>query len=258
MSTASRTFSTLSSRSLSSKAWRDHFRAKNQALDSFPWDDSYRLTDSEKRAIGFSIAQFQLGEGSEGRRLLNRGAKWGATRRDLDFADSLQEFIREEQRHSRWLGRFMDLHRIPRLTHHWADGIFRRIRVLAGLETAVTVLVSAEVIAVPYYRALRDATRSELLKCICNQILSDEAEHLEYQGRTLGLIRRTASGWKWRIHSAFLEATIAVVWKENASVFRAGGYSYARFRDESFEAFADLRGAGAIALGTLTSVRARP
>ena len=231
-------------RSLSSRAWRDHFRAKNKSLaDSLPWSDSYRLTDPERDAIRASIQQFQLGEGAQGRRLLKRGAQWGARRGDLDFADSLQEFIREEQRHSALLAGFMDLNGIACLEKHWVDGLFRRIRVLAGLELAVSVLVSAELIAVPYYRALRDATKSPLLRAICERILNDEAEHLEYQGRTLGLIRGSGREWKWALHRLFLEATNAVVWREHSPVFKAAGYTFAQLRRESAEAFADLRGA---------------
>lgn len=246
-------------RFLSSKAWRDHFRAKNATPIPLPWDDSYRLTAAEKGAIAESIQQFQLGEGSEGKRFRARGARWGAERRDPDFADSLHEFIREEQRHSAMLAAFMDIQGIPRIEKHAVDSIFRRIRVVAGLETIVTVLVSAEVIAVPYYRALRDATRSPLLRALCERILADEAEHLEYQGRTLALIRNNAHGWKWLAHRLFLEATVIVVWTGHAPVFRAAGYSFSRFRAESAEAFADLRGAGEHALTELTrAVRIAP
>src|SRR5207245_9502874 len=103
---------------------------------------------------------------------------------------SLELFIAEEQRHSAILGRFLDRERILRLTNHWLDSMFRRLRKLAGLEVCAMVLVTAEVLAVPFYQALRYATRSPLLRSICMRILCDEAAHLNYQALTLGLVRR--------------------------------------------------------------------
>ena len=61
---------------------------------------------------------------------------------------------------------------------------------LLTLVACATVLVTAEVLAIPFYQALRDATRSSLLRAICVRILCDEASHLNYQALTIGLIRR--------------------------------------------------------------------
>ena len=99
-------------------------------------------------------------------------------------------FIAEEQNHSGILGRFLDREGIPRLTNDWVDGAFRRLRKLAGLDICAMTLVTAEVLAIPFYQALRDATRSALLRSICVRILCDEAAHLNYQALTIGLVRR--------------------------------------------------------------------
>src|SRR5260370_19193697 len=112
----------------------------------------------------------------------------------LVVSTGAEAFIAEEQGHSGILGRFLDRERIPRLTNHWLDGIFRRLRKLAGLEACATVLVTAEALAIPFYQALRDATRSRLLRSICVRILHDEAAHLNYQALTLGLVRRAPGG----------------------------------------------------------------
>src|SRR5260370_35800493 len=84
----------------------------------------------------------------------------------------------------------MDRERIPRIGNLGLDCIFRWLRKLEGLEVCALVLVTAEVLAVPFYLALRDATRSHLLRLICMRILCDEAAHLNYQALTLGLVRR--------------------------------------------------------------------
>ena len=48
------------------------------------------------------------------------------------------------------------------------------------------VLATAEVLAIPYYTALRDATGSPLLRSICDRILAEETEHLRFQAFTFG------------------------------------------------------------------------
>src|SRR6266581_2244461 len=89
--------------------------------------------------------------------------------------------------------RLLGRERIPRLTNHWLDRIFRRLRKLAGLEACAAVLVTAEVLAIPFYQALRDATGSPLLRAICVRILCDEAAHLNYQALTIGMVRQPLS-----------------------------------------------------------------
>lgn len=223
-----------------------HFRAKRLAAPPpFPWHDTYRLAPEERDAIASSIAQFQLGESSEGHHLIARAQQWAATSGDHALVEALREFITEEQRHSRWLGVVMGQNGIPKLKSHWADDAFRGLRKLLNLEVAVTVLVSAEVIAVPYYTALRDATLCPLLRAICTRILEDEQEHLVFQGRTLGLLRGNAIGLRWTAHRLALEAAFLLVWADHQPVFRRAGMSWNIFRSQCLEAFATLQQAAA-------------
>ena len=214
-------------------------------MERFPWHGSYMLTAAERRAVGGSIQQFQLGEWARGRGLKQRAASHEVLGADPWFLPALELFIEEEQRHSEMLGMFLDHQGIPRLKRHWVDGAFRRLRKLAGLEVCSAVLVSAEVLAIPFYQALRDATRSALLRSICVQILMDEASHLNYQGLTLGLIRRRLSGKGRALHSlfhaVFFHATAVLLWQQHRSVFRAAGWNFGRFWSEARLWFAVLQ-----------------
>lgn len=227
-----------------SKAWHTYFESNVWSPDELPWHCSYRLSGKERQAVQASIQQFQLGEGAEGRRLLKRGAAWAARSGDQDFVDVLSLFIKEEQRHSRQLLRFMEREGIPSLSKHWVDNVFRRVRVLAGLELELRVLVTAEVIAVPYYRALGRATRSDLLTAISNRILEDEAAHLRFQRSMLSRLGATrAPGLRcmvWQAHRLFLVGTCCVVWMEHRSVFRAAGYTFGRLLEESLAEMSGL------------------
>lgn len=228
-----------------SKVWCSYFLANRLDPRELPWDDSYVLTPTERRAIDKSIAQFQLGEGAEGRRLQDRGRKYAASVGDSYFPQALSLFIKEEQRHSSDLGRFMEAQGIHRLSQHWVDSIFRQLRVLSGLELCLRVLVSAEIIAVPYYRALASATNSQLLHAISCRILQDEAGHLKFQSSMLSrLSARRCSAFSrliWSIHRLFLVGTSFVVWIEHGKVFRAAGYCFEDFVLEALCEFADLK-----------------
>ncbi len=204
-------------------------------------NSALQLTDRERRTIASSIQQFQLGEGSRGQRLLERGQRYGRSANDPLFAGTLEIFIREEQQHSRYLAAFMESQSIPLVQRHWADSVFRKLRGLAGLELSLTVLVSAEIIAVPYYRALRAATGSPILKMICTRILEDEASHLKFQASMLSRVangrlaafRRVLS----QLHRLFLLGTVFVVWIEHRRVFEAAGYTFQQFKNESLIEF---------------------
>jgi hypothetical protein len=240
---------------MTSSDWLEYFRSNRNAGGLLPWQISDRLTAQERACVGASVQQFQLGEGSAGAGFLRRGAVFARRIGDSDFVPALELFIQEEQRHSGWLGRFLDLEGIPRIQKHWVDGVFRRLRSLAGLELCVAVLVAAEAIAVPYYRALRGATKSPLLRAICNHILHDEEAHLGYQGRTL-LLMGPGNVKRWA-QRAFLCVTIGLVWVEHRSVFAAGGYEFGRFFRETFEAFVCVENATAPGFATADACRSR-
>ncbi len=56
---------------------------------------------------------------------------------------------------------------------------------MGGLKGEVTVLVTAEMIALTYYDALAKSTDSPVLKSICEQMLHDELPHIMFQSHTL-------------------------------------------------------------------------
>lgn len=206
----------------SDSSWIQYFRA-NSADPSLPWDDAYRLTGAERAVVLPSIQQFQLGENAQGRRLLERAQVLGC-----DYLEALRLFVREEQRHSAILGRFLKLEGARCLRRHWVESAFHAVRGLAGLELCMRVLATAEVVAIPYYTALQRATGSPLLRAICARLLEEERAHLHFQSFTF---RRLASGWMpvqeavRELHRWFLVATAVLVWLEHRFVFLAGGYS---------------------------------
>jgi hypothetical protein len=225
--------------------WYQRFLENRDSPRVLPWHESNLLSAAERRLVARSIQQFQLGEWARGRGLMRRASSHPVLATDPWFLPALELFIAEEQRHSGILGRFLDRERIPRLTNHWLDGIFRRLRKLAGLEACATVLVTAEVLAIPFYQALRDATRSYLLRSICVRILCDEAAHLNYQALTLGLVRRPlcdrARAIRPFCHSVLFHGTALLLWQQHRRVFRAAGWNFRRFWNDARRGFAALQ-----------------
>jgi hypothetical protein len=230
-----------------SASWRRYFGSRAAAPDWLPWHDATMLSRDELRCIQSSIQQFQLGEGARGSRLLRRGHDFARATGDPHFVEALALFVKEEQRHSAYLLRFMQRESISAASSHWVDTVFRRLRVLAGLELSLRVLVSAEIIAIPYYRALGAATQSRLLQAICERILEDEAAHLRFQASMLSRLSASRSLFADRIvsgmHRMFLLVTCCVVWLEHGSVFRAAGYARGGFSAQAFWEFSRLENA---------------
>jgi len=215
--------------------WIVLFSSRTDSRELLPWSHPGRLAFWELRLVRGSIQQFQLGEGSDGSGLIRRGRASGLAALNPAFLDSLDLFIKEEQRHSRHLARFLRCEGVELLQQHWTDRVFRRIRKFAGLELCLRVLVMAEIVAVPFYTALQRATGSALLKAICANILADEADHLRFQAENLKALQRTRRSLPtielmfWR---CFQLATLLVVWREHGKVLRAGGYVWSSFRKE--------------------------
>lgn len=226
-----------------SKKWFTHFSLRSMTALHVSRSEASQLTASETQIVASSIQQFQLGEGSRGRRLVERGMKYAKAANDPFFVDALKLFIKEEQQHSAYLAAFLESQSIPLLKKHWVDSIFRKLRGLAGLELSLAVLVTAEIIAVAYYRALRGATGSPTLKIICTRILEDEISHLKFQASMvarIGIARarmfQRAAGAVQRL---FLLGTMLVVWVEQRRVFGAAGYDWRRFKSEALKEFSD-------------------
>ncbi len=216
--------------------WASIFAAKKERGSLLPWGDQYRISAEERQRITSSIQQFELGENSEGRSFRAAAARYAERSGDWEYLRALRLFIEEEQRHSSYLRAFMTEQSIPRLEAHWVDETFRWMRKRAGLELFIIVLVSAEIVARPYYRGLKSSTNSPLLKAICREILRDEADHLCFQGNALRKLRQGRAF----PHANLVEAlqlmlmigTCAVVWGSHRQVLRCAGYSWRSFTAE--------------------------
>jgi hypothetical protein len=98
---------------------------------------------------------------------------------------------------------------------------------------SITVLITAEIISLVYYRALRQCTNSPLLQRICDKILSDEAAHVTYESTMLRDIRQkktqTSQSLISSLHRFLYFGTSLIVYLSHRKVFHKGGYNFSRY-----------------------------
>ena len=215
----------------SSGQWYEHYIRNAAARLRVPWERGAELSPSEKKAIGRSLQAWQLGETSDGRHLLAAARRYARRQEDPLFVEVVRLFIKEEQRHGSELGRFLDVADIPRVRRNWGDSIFRAFRYcLPSMEIWVTVVIMVETLALLFYKAIRAATGSRVLRQICAQILRDEVHHVRFQYERLAILHRRRSGWLKRatclLHRVLFAGIVLAVWGGHQRALSAGGYSF--------------------------------
>jgi hypothetical protein len=215
------------------RAWLAYFEGNALGPNGIPWGIEDRVSTEEIRLIGRSVAAFQLGEYSEGRGLLKSAEDFSAHFGDRVLYKITELFIREEQQHALLLKRFMLSHGMTLLKKQWTDTVFRRLRKLFGYELSVTVLITAEIIALVYYQALKNCTGSKILKAVCDKILADERAHVRFESELLLYLRGLKSAPRGRavgfLHRFLYAGTVAVVYLGHRKVLARGGYGPAAF-----------------------------
>ncbi len=216
---------------LSSVQWHEHYLKNAEAQLEVPWERGAELTPGERRAIGKSLAAWQLGETSDGRHLTAAARRYAERQNDPFFSEAVRLFIREEQRHGAELGRFLDLAGIPRLRSNWGDTLFRAFRyAIPSMEIWVTLVIMVETLALIYYRAVRDATGSQVLRQICRQILRDEVHHIRFLYERLAILLRHRSPLLLRatrrLHRLLFGGIVLAVWAGHHLALRAGSFDF--------------------------------
>ncbi len=180
-------------------------------------------------ALARSVARFELGESGDGERI----RRLAAETLDRDYTRAIELFVQEEQQHAAWLGILRERFGGEQLQSHWSDKAFVLLRHLGGLRREICVLLTAELIALTYYRLLPLAHDDPLLQATCERILLDERGHVAFHRATLSnefasmpAPARTAAVLAWR---AFVATTAKVVAWDHREVLALAGVSRSEF-----------------------------
>lgn len=216
-----------------SRRWAEHFQHNKDRLLPIPWDKGIELTAEERAAMIPSLQDMQLCESSEGRHGLKLAAVYAKRINDPEYVKALGVFFAEENRHSAYLRRYLELAKAPTIQRSWSEFFFRHLRRLMGMETFITVVLTAELIGMVCYRAFREATKCAILRQICAQLMRDEVMHLRFHIERLRLMRSGRSRvrrWYCRVlQRGFFAAACVGVWWRHGRAIRQGGWSFRRF-----------------------------
>jgi hypothetical protein len=203
--------------------WLREFRAEaeRRARRGDPdWTAGARLHP----AIVRSVQRFQVGEAGDGANLIAKSACDSP-----QYAAAVRLFVAEEQNHARLLSHLLNAANASTIASHWSDVVFVRLRRALGLRLELLVLMVAEVVALRYYRALRDGTPDPLTTEVAARILADEERHVPFHCARL----RTAFGratrpvtLAWRLMLLGVAVVVAV---DHGPALRQLGMTRRRF-----------------------------
>ena len=220
--------------------WLNYFEQNRKSRHPVPWELGIRPELSLNAPLVHSLQKFQLGESGDGRRLKQHARNT----EDPIYAEAIDLFIKEEQEHSRLMGRILDKLNAPRLRSHWSDWCFVTMRRLFGLHQELMVLLLPEMIAKRYFRALHEGTSDAVLRAVFSQIAQDEDGHLSFHTdylrrafQRMSFTGRIATLVTWRI--AF-RATCLVVMFDHWPVLKAVGMKPRQFWDDCGEIFDEV------------------
>jgi hypothetical protein len=216
-----------------SKQWYDYFK-QNVEVKRVNWNQSASLTDEELSNVLRSLQAWQLGETSEGKDLIAASKRYANKVNDPFYVQAIELFIKEEQKHGNNLGRFLDMLGKPRIEKDLGDSLFRKIRHLnTSMEWWTLAVITVESAAQIFYQCLKDATKNQLLKEICTDILIDEAPHIQFQMQRFRVIFQSKSVINKKLSFAFYKlfyfSTTLVVWMAHKKLFKAGGNGFKQY-----------------------------
>jgi hypothetical protein len=222
--------------------WLNYFESNRVNRASIPWEHGVTVEVHLRKPLIDSLQKFQLGESGEGRRLRCHAVRTG----DKTYAAAIDLFIKEEQEHSRLMGRALKLMNAPLLTGHWSDNCFICLRHFFGLHQELMVLLLPEMIAKRYFMALHDGTSDPVLRAMCAQIAHDEEGHLAFHVdylRTafegLSFTKRILALVLWRI---LFRVVCVIVMMDHQAVFRAVNLPLHEFWRDCGKVFDEVAG----------------
>jgi hypothetical protein len=211
--------------------WTIYFK-NNLLKQRVNWNLLPTITVEECRKIIPSLQAWQLGETSDGSHLLRAASLYAEKINDPNYVNAVKLFIEEEQKHGSNLGKYLDLIQTKRLRKNWGDSLFRAVRYFnTNMELWTISVIIVESLAQLFYKSVKDASNCNLLKEICTDILTDEAQHIVFQAERLRIIyrdRSEAGRLLAKTFYYFLFYTIIItVWIGHSTAFKAGGNSFA-------------------------------
>ena len=211
------------------KKWIRHFENNRLDRKEPDWDFPLTIAEKKRRALAWSLAEYQLGDGGGPCRLIARDADaYRAISENTQRVTDL--WFREEAEHSRLLECAVRRLRGSLVTDTFAFRQFQRVRRFMGAQFEMLVLLQVEIISTVYYRIIRRHCGDKPIADMCALILRDETGHISYHRDRLS--NDHPQGWNifQRTWFRFLGyACAAVLWVGHGRALRTIGMTNADF-----------------------------
>jgi hypothetical protein len=216
---------------MNSLNWVRYYEQNKSNRPEPKWGLPSPLDLTAERILARSLSHFQLGETGEGKFLIAQAR--AQLPDDVAYHQALELFVAEEGEHARLLKRLVTRFHGKTIRHHWTHTLFRLVRRALGFKFEIQLLVTAELVGTAYYRILQARMCDPVLEEMCDLILKDEAQHVDfhadwfgdYQSRLLPLEREI---WNAQFQLLFTAAT-AVAWVDHRECLKGTGASRAQF-----------------------------
>ncbi|SES48608.1 hypothetical protein SAMN04487818_12050 [Actinokineospora terrae] len=225
---------------MTDEEWLEAFTeeaARRMLREEPEWGDGAELDPAVVR----SVQRFQVGEDGDGANLIEKSG-------DGSYGAAVALFVAEEQNHARMLARLLEAAGASTIQSHWSDVVFVWLRRALGLKLELMVLTIAEVVALAYYRVLRDGVGDRLAAEVAARLLADERRHVPFHLHRLGRVSGV-SRVAWRV--LFLGAVLVVA-VDHGSALRVLGVTRRGFVREALAEFAAATSPVAVAARTVS------
>ena len=210
-------------RDIYQEKWIRHFENNRLNRKEPEWEAPFAMEEKKRRALAWSLAEYQLGDCGGPCCLIARDADH-YRQTSMNTARVTDLWFREEAEHSRLLSGAVKRLNGTFVTDTFAFRQFQRVRRFMGAQFEMLVLLQVEIISTVYYRMIRKHCDDKPIAEMCGLILRDESGHISYHRDRLCLDH--PRGWHALQEAWFYflgYACAAVLWLGHGRALRAIG-----------------------------------
>lgn len=221
--------------------WREHLDSSVRRERRIQWQLGVTLEAQLRDPVIASLQLFQRGLTSPGvdfRTKIRRACP-------RELADCVDLYVQEKAVHSELLCRWLWEADSAPTRRHVVDFAFRHFRRRFDWAREMGLLLTAEMVSMPYFRVLSNHVADPVTRQVLESILADQAYHLGFHIDHLRPeLQQRSSSERFFIQQAWgvaFTSALGVVITSNREVFDALGYDRLTFWTDAWNLFAQVQ-----------------
>jgi hypothetical protein len=221
--------------------WLEHFRSSVARERPIQWDRGVDVPDTIREPVLQSLRVFQRGLSSPGLNLRSKVRRSCAP----EYAECVDLYVREKQIHAELLLQLVWRSGSEPAGRAFIDFLFRRVRRRFDWARELTVLLTAEMVSMPFLRVLSNHVNDPVFRQVLESILADQAYHLGFHIEHLRAEIERRPAWErvfiQQAWTAFFSGALTLVIADNQKTFDALGYDRLAFWTDAWNLFAQVQ-----------------